>query len=622
MERRDILYHYPEGSDDDAHLFHEGTHFRSHFYLGAHPEGRSVRFVVWAPRANAVHIIGDFNHWEEPGVPMRRIGETGLWLVTIDGVEKYDNYKYRIESPHGEIRYKSDPYAFHAEERPRTASKYYPLKGYKWRDETYMKERKQRNFHEEPMNIYEANVLSWRRHPDDRPYSYDEFAKAMIPYLKKMNYTHIELMPLMEHPFDGSWGYQVTGYYAPTSRYGTPHDFMAMVDAFHRAGIGVILDWVPVHFCKDDFGLARFDGTYLYEAFDQNKAENPDWGTLNFDYAKPEVHSFLISNAIYWLEEYHIDGLRVDAVAYMLYQDYGRRGEAERDEDGVRFVQRLNDTVKDMVPDALMIAEESTAWPRVTGDVKDGGLGFDFKWNMGWMNDILDYMEQDPVYRKGNQNALTFPMVYAYSENYILPFSHDEVVHGKKSMLDKMPGTYEEKFANLRLLYTYTMGMPGKKLLFMGGEFGQFIEWNEWKELDWLLLDYPLHDKLHHFVKDLNKLYLTSPAMYEIDDSFDGFEWIEHENHQESIIAFERIAKDGTVYIFIFNFTPVERKIYPIGVREKGTYRTLLHSDHRRYGGTIPRIKRYKTKDEPIHGREQSIRVDLAGLSGIVLVKA
>ncbi len=622
MERRDILYHYPEGSDDDAHLFHEGTHFRSHFYLGAHPEGRSVRFVVWAPRANAVHIIGDFNHWEEPGVPMRRIGETGLWLVTIDGVEKYDNYKYRIESPHGEIRYKSDPYAFHAEERPRTASKYYPLKGYKWRDETYMKERKQRNFHEEPMNIYEANVLSWRRHPDDRPYSYDEFAKAMIPYLKKMNYTHIELMPLMEHPFDGSWGYQVTGYYAPTSRYGTPHDFMAMVDAFHRAGIGVILDWVPVHFCKDDFGLARFDGTYLYEAFDQNKAENPDWGTLNFDYAKPEVHSFLISNAIYWLEEYHIDGLRVDAVAYMLYQDYGRRGEAERDEDGVRFVQRLNDTVKDMVPDALMIAEESTAWPRVTGDVKDGGLGFDFKWNMGWMNDILDYMEQDPVYRKGNQNALTFPMVYAYSENYILPFSHDEVVHGKKSMLDKMPGTYEEKFANLRLLYTYTMGMPGKKLLFMGGEFGQFIEWNEWKELDWLLLDYPLHDKLHRFVKDLNKLYLTSPAMYEIDDSFDGFEWIEHENHQESIIAFERIAKDGTVYIFIFNFTPVERKIYPIGVREKGTYRTLIHSDHRRYGGTIPRIKRYKTKDEPIHGREQSIRVDLAGLSGIVLVKA
>ncbi|NLY09524.1 MAG: 1,4-alpha-glucan branching protein GlgB [Tissierellia bacterium] len=604
----------------DAHLFHEGTHYRCYSFLGAHKKNKKVQFTVWAPRAKAVYLIGDFTGWKDPGLPMERLDDSGLWRISLEGVKVYDNYKYRIETVHGEIRYKADPFAFHAEERPRTASKFFSIGGYKWNDGKYMRARKKGNPQTSPINIYEANLLSWKKNEDGKPLSYREFAEEMIPYLKKTGYTHIELMPLMEHPFDGSWGYQVTGYYAPTSRYGTPYDFMAMIDSFHQHGIGVILDWVPVHFCKDDFGLARFDGTYLYESLDQQKSDNMDWGTLNFDYLKPEVVSFLISNAIYWLEEYHIDGLRVDAVAYMLYRDYGRRGETEHNKEGISFIKKLNKVVHEQVPDALMIAEESTAWPHVTGSVENEGLGFDFKWNMGWMNDILAYMETDPIYRKYNQKALTFPMVYAYSEKYILPFSHDEVVHGKKSMLDKMPGKYEQKFDNLRLLYTYTMAMPGKKLLFMGGEFGQFIEWNEWKSLDWHLLEYPHHERLFGFVKELNKLYLEQPALYEVDDSFEGFEWIEHENHQESIIAFERIAKNGNRIICLFNFTPVSRTIYPIGVKDKGAYKTLFLSAHRRYGGSIPRVKRYKSVEEEHHGRDYTIRVELPGLSGQLLV--
>lgn len=614
------LDHIKHQQQIDAHLFHEGTHYRAYQFLGAHPEGQAVRFTTWAPRAKEVYLIGDFAGWTDPGLTMTRIEDSGLWTILVENVKPYQNYKYRIVAAHGEIRVKADPFAFHAEERPRTATKYFPIEGYPWKDGAYMDARKNRRMHEEPMNIYEANMLSWKKNEDGKPLSYLEFAKEMVPYLKKMGYTHLELMPIMEHPFDGSWGYQVTGYYAPTSRYGTPRDMMAMVDYFHQHGIGIILDWVPVHFCKDDFGLTRFDGTYLYESLDAGKSENMDWGTLNFDFSKPEVQSFLISNAVFWFDRYHIDGLRVDAVSYMLYKDYSKKGEAETDEDGVAFVKKLNRVVKEMHPDCMMIAEESTAWPQVTAAAEDGGLGFDFKWNMGWRHDILEYMETDPLYRKYNQKALTFPLVYAFSEHYVLPFSHDEVVHGKRSMLDKMQGNYEAKFNNLRLLYGYTMAMPGKKLLFMGSEFGQFIEWNEWKALDWHLLEYPQHEKLSHYVKDLNAVYRTYPALYQLDDSPEGFQWLEHTNHQESILAFARKDREGRAVLCLFNFTPVERLRYPLGVPAPGTYKTLLTSAHRRYGGSLPRVKQYKTIDQPHGDFAQHLRVDLPGLSAVYLV--
>jgi len=466
--------------------------------------------------------------------------------------------------------------------------------------------------------------MSWRKKEGDIQYSYRELARDLVNYVKKMGFTHIELMPITEHPFDGSWGYQTTGYFAPTSRFGTPKDFMYFIDQCHKKGIGVILDWVPLHFCKDDFGLARFDGTYCFESLDRAKAENEQWGTLNFDFTKPEVVSFLISSALYWLDYYHIDGIRVDAVAYMLYYDflgkdiknkYGGRENLE----AIEFLKTLNTIIGQEYPEVMVIAEESTTWPKISYPIEEGGLGFHYKWNMGWMNDTLEYMETDPFFRKGNHHALTFSMVYAFSERFILPLSHDEVVHGKKSLLDKMPGSYEEKFANLRLLYLYMFAHPGKKLLFMGGEFGQFIEWDEWKELDWFLLDYEMHQKLHNYFRDLNMLYQKEDTLFSLDTSYDGFKWIEHTNHEESIIAFERINKKGEKLIAAFNFTPVERKKYPLGVDKPGVYRTIINSDSRRFGGKTARVRSYKAIKEPIHGRDYQIRVDLPPLGGLYL---
>lgn len=619
-------YFYIEDGEMDAYLFHEGTFYESYKFFGAHNIEKdnedAVRFVVWAPRAKEVYLIGDFNDWNESNLPLKRIGNSGIWNICVKNVREFDCYKYRIISQDNEVRIKSDPYAFHAEERPKNASKYYDINGFKWTDDKWVKKKEEA--YNKPISIYEVNFLSWRKKENGDQYSYRELADELVDYVKEMGYTHIEVMPIMEHPFDGSWGYQLTGYFAPTSRFGTPKDFMYFVDKCHKKGIGVILDWVPVHFCKDDFGLARFDGSYCFESSDYIKAENKQWGTLNFDFSKPEVVSFLISNALYWHEYYHIDGLRIDAVAYMLYLDftgndirnkYGGRENLE----AIEFINKLNTTVFKYYPNTLMIAEESTAYPMVSRPVDAGGLGFNFKWNMGWMNDILKYMETDPLYRKDNQKALTFTMTYAFSENYILPLSHDEVVHGKKSLLDKMPGSYDEKFANLRLLYLYMYAHPGKKLLFMGGEFGQFIEWNEWQALDWHLLEYEKHLKIRRFVQELNKLYKKEECLFSQDTSYDGFEWIEHTNHKESIIAFERIGKSGDKLITIFNFTPVERKKYPIGVSEEGLYKTLINSDHKRFGGTTKRVKSYPTSNKTHHGRKYSILVDLPPLGGLFL---
>lgn len=468
-------FYYIKDGDLDAYLFHEGTFYKSYEFLGAHPlDDGFVRFIIWAPRAKSVNLIGDFNNWDNENLPLKRIKNTGLWNICVQGVCEFDNYKYKIISPTDEIRIKADPYAFHAETRPNTASKYYDIRGFEWKDSDYLEKRKSYNTHKNPMSIYEVNLVSWKRKENGDLYSYKELADSLIRYVKKMNFTHIELMPITEHPYDGSWGYQTTGYFAPTSRFGTPKDFMYFIDRCHRAGIGVIMDWVPVHFTKDDHGLARFDGTYLFESSDTKKRENEGWGTLNFDFTKPEVISFLISSAVYFLDYYHIDGIRVDAVAYMLYHDFTGKdiknihGGRENIE-AVEFIKKLNTAIEKYFPSALKIAEESTTWPKISSKVDEGGLGFDYKWNMGWMNDTLEYMETNPLFRKGNQDALTFSIHYAFSENFILPLSHDEVVHGKKSLLDKMPGEYNEKFSNLRLLFLYMYAHPGKKLLFMGG---------------------------------------------------------------------------------------------------------------------------------------------------------
>ncbi|MGO1819209.1 MAG: 1,4-alpha-glucan branching protein GlgB, partial [Senegalia sp. (in: firmicutes)] len=570
-----------------------------------------------------INLIGDFNDWGE-NLSLRRIKNTGLWNICVQGVAEFDNYKYKIISQDDEIRIKSDPYAFHAETRPDTASKYYNIKGFNWKDDEYLEKRKTYNTHENPMSIYEVNLVSWKQHENGDLYSYRELADSLIGYVKKMGFTHIELMPITEHPYDGSWGYQTTGYFAPTSRFGTPKDFMYFVDRCHRAGIGVIIDWVPVHFTKDDHGLARFDGTYLFESSDTVKRENEGWGTLNFDFTKPEIISFLISSAVYFLDYYHIDGIRVDAVAYMLYHDFTGKdikniNGGRENLEAVDFIKKLNTAIDNYYPSVLKIAEESTTWPKISSKVKEGGLGFDYKWNMGWMNDSLDYMETNPLFRKGKHNALTFSIHYAFSENFILPLSHDEVVHGKKSLLDKMPGEYNEKFSNLRLLFLYMYAHPGKKLLFMGAEFGQFIEWNEWKELDWFLLEYESHQKISRFIKDLNKLYKEESAFFDLDSKSEGFKWIEHENSDESIIAFERINKFQEKIIAIFNFTPIERSNYPIGVDKEGVYKTLITSDHNRYGGDTKRIKRYKSIAQPIHDRDFHINVDLPPLGGLIL---
>ena len=605
------------------YLFHQGTNSCAYEYYGAHIQEDGAVFRVWAPNAMSVCLAGSFNDWNGGDLPMTRLPD-GTWERFVPGVQQYDSYKYCITGADGATRMKADPYAFHSETRPANASKVYDLSGFQWTDAKYYRRFSGRSVYESPANIYEMQAGSWRLHDDGAPYSYRDLADALAAYLTEMNYTHVELMPVMEHPFDGSWGYQVTGYFSVTSRFGTPHDFMYFVNKMHEAGIGVILDWVPAHFPKDAHGLYEFDGTRLYEYADDLKCEHKDWGTRIFDYGKNEVVSFLMSSARFWFDKYHVDGLRVDAVASMLYLDYGRRNGEWRPNiyggrenlEAVAFLRTLNESIFRDFPHAMMIAEESTAWPMVTKPPADGGLGFNFKWNMDWMNDMLRYAALDGLSRKYNHDLVTFSLFYAFSENFVLPISHDEVVHGKKSLLDKMPGTYEEKFKGMKAFLGYMYAHPGKKLLFMGQEFGQFIEWDEKKQLDWFLLDYPAHRQLHDFVKDLNGIYKKNSPLWEIDYSWEGFRWLVADDNTNSVVAFERKNKDEECIVCICNFTPVTREGYSIGVDDRAVLTVLLSSDEACYGGEgTHRGKRIYTKKIPMHGKEHSFAIDLPGLS-------
>lgn len=624
MAKLDKDYEFP------LYIFHQGKNYKAYEFFGCHRiKGDTFAFRVWAPHAKQVSVSGDFNGWDNEANVMKEISD-GIYEAKIDNVKIYDCYKYAIETKNGDIIMKADPYACHAETRPGTASKVYELGKYRWSDEKWKQANGNGNILEKPVNIYEIHFGSWKRHEDGEFLSYRQMAEELVPYVKDMGYTHIEMMPIMEYPFDGSWGYQVTGYFAPTSRYGTPDDLMYFVDACHKAGIGVILDWVPAHFPKDAHGLYEFDGECTYEYSDMKKGEHKEWGTRVFDYGKNEVKSFLISSAMYWVDRFHFDGLRVDAVASMLYLDYGREdGQWTPNKNGgrenleaVEFFKDLNCAMFKEHPEVMMIAEESTAWPMITMPTNIGGLGFNFKWNMGWMNDMLRYVSLDPLFRKGNHNCITFSFYYAFSENFILPISHDEVVHGKCSLINKMPGEYEMKFDGLRLFLAYMFAHPGKKLLFMGSEFGQFIEWNYKQGLDWLLLDYDMHKKMLGFTKTLNNLYKDTPALWQIDYSWDGFQWISSEDNANSVIAFRRIDRDGKEIIAIFNFTPNSFDEYRIGVPEEGSYKVILDTSLERFGGsTLEKHPAYKTKKKPMHGFEQSIGLKLSGLSALYLEK-
>ena len=606
------------------YLFHQGNNAKTYEFLGSHPaENGGAVFRVWAPAAASVSLVGDFNSWDKSANPMSKIS-SGVWECTVPVVEKYDSYKFFITTFDGRSFHKADPYAFHAETRPGTASKYYPSLDFKWTDSAWLKKRKERDIYSSPVNIYEVHAGSWQIYDDGNPLSYRELADRLVPYVKEMGYTHIELMPVMEHPFDGSWGYQVTGYFAPTSRYGIPDDFAYFVDKAHSEGIGVILDWVPAHFPKDAFGLYEFDGSKCYEYEDLRKGEHFQWGTRVFDYGKNEVQSFLVSSAVFWIEKYHIDGLRVDAVASMLYLDYGRNDGAwipnsyggRENLEAVAFLRKLNESIFRDYGDVMMIAEESTAWPMVSKPTYDGGLGFNFKWNMGWMNDCLRYFSLDGIFRKFNHDCLTFSFFYAFSENFVLPISHDEVVHGKCSLINKMPGTYEEKFAGVRSFMGYMMSHPGKKLMFMGSEFGQFIEWNYKQQLDWLLLDYEAHRQLKHFTADLNKFYLDNPAFWEDDYSWDGFSWIISDDCDNSVVSYIRRDKSGNEIIVICNFTGVTRTGYRVGVPKAGTYRPVFSSALPEYGGRNESTSAsVRAKKIPMHGYDYSIELEIEGLS-------
>ncbi len=584
----------------NLYLFHEGNLFKSYNMLGAHlrfengQEG--VRFSVWAPRAREVRVSGDFNGWRGSVHPMEKVNHSGVWTLFIPEARQNHAYKYEIVTPHGEILEKADPYAFESEMRPASASRVSSLGGYQWGDNAWIKKRDSQTPHNLPMLIYEVHLGSWKRKKFGAFLTYRELADQLVDYVLSMGYTHIELLPLAEHPYDGSWGYQATGYYAVTSRFGGPHDFMYFVDRCHQAGIGVILDWVPGHFCKDAHGLRQFDGFPLFEPEDARRAENPQWDTLNFDLGRPEVRSFLISNALFWMEVYHVDGLRVDAVASMLYLDFGRGPDqwvpnpfgGRENLEAVSFLKQLNEQVFHHFPGALMIAEESTQWPLVSAPTYHGGLGFNFKWNMGWMNDTLRYMALDPIHRQAHHDWLTFSFWYTLSENFVLPLSHDEVVHCKKSLADKMPGDYWQKFANLRVLYGYMMAHPGKKLLFMGGEIGQFSEWNYDSELDWNVLDYDMHAKLQRYVRELNYFYLEQKALWEMDHCAEGFQWIDPHDIKQSVISFLRRSPSsgGSELIMICNFTPAVHSDYRVGVPGPGSYREVFNSDRDIYGGS------------------------------------
>ncbi len=627
-------YTFPSSMGElDLHLFGEGRLLLAYRTLGAHPmtleNVPGTRFAVWAPNAERVSVVGDFNGWDGRVHPMRVHPSNGAWEIFIPGVGPGAIYKFEIRNRQsGAILVKTDPYGFAFEDRPGTAARICPAETHSWQDGSWLEKRKNRDWLHAAMNIYELHAGSWKTHPDGRLYSYRELSEALIPYILDMGYTHIELMPISEHPLDESWGYQTTGYFGITNRYGSPEDFRAFVESCHLAGIGVILDWVPAHFPKDDYALARFDGTALYEHEDPRLGEHQDWGTYIFNYGRNEVRNFLISNAHYWLSEFHIDGLRVDAVASMLYLDYSRKeGEwlpnkfgGRENLDAIDFLKELNMMVHDEFPGALTLAEESTSWPMVSRPVYLGGLGFSMKWNMGWMNDTLAYMKHDPIHRRYHHNQLTFGQLYSYTENFVLPFSHDEVVHGKKSLLDKMPGDAWQRFANLRLLYAYQMTYPGKKLNFMGNEFAQGREWQVKSQLDWDLLSFPAHQGMQRLVRDLNHLYAGRAALHDLDFSHEGFAWLDCNDADHSVLSYKRTARNGSCLLVILNFTPVPRSHYRIGVPGNGTWREIFNSDSHHYGGTnMGNGEGLQAEEIPWTNQARSISLTVPPLACIVI---
>ena len=623
-------------TDMPLHLFHHGENFKAYELMGAHPavykRKKGFIFRVWAPRVASVSIVGEFNDWNENSHLMQRMIDNETYELFIPDLKPFCTYKYCIKTQDGRVFYKADPYAFHSEtpnETSSKASKLYDLSGFKWSDKAYLDKQRHTNIYKSPVNIYEVNLLSWKRRENGAYYTYRELAKELVEYVAEMGYTHVEFMPVTEHPFDGSWGYQVTGYYSITSRLGTPHDFMYLVDCFHAKGIGVILDWVPAHFPKDEFGLYEFNGDALYEASQWDRKENKGWGTRTFDYGRNEIVSFLISSAICLFDKFHVDGLRVDAVASMLYLDYDKKpGEwvpniygENKNLEAVAFLRRLNEAVFSFFPNALMIAEESTAWPMVTRPTSMGGLGFNFKWNMGWMNDVLSYVHLNPVFRQFHHNKMTFSMMYAFAENYILPISHDEVVHGKGSLIDKMPGDYEEKFSGVRAFLGYMMSHPGKKLHFMGSEIGQFKEWNYKEGIEFFLKEYPKHAKLSRMVKELNEFYKNTSALYEIEDSWKGFEWLAPDDADRNFLSYQRKDEQGNTIVVLLNFSGEDYHNYRLGVAP-GKYQVAFNTDAIRYGGRGMVKKRvYNTIKAFSHGKEHAIEFDLPKLTCVYLKK-
>ena len=621
-------YNIPEGYNIPLHLFHEGNNNKAYEFFGSHFEERNGRrgvvFRVWAPKAAAVSVVGDFNKWDRTVSPMNKLTDGGIWELFIPDLKVYDTYKYSIESSYGQVKLKADPYGYHMETRPNTATKIYDINGYKWGDNKWREKMASKNVYSTPINIYEVHISSWQHKKyEEELFNYMECAKELVPYVKKMGYTHIEIMPIAEFPFDGSWGYQGIGYFAPTSRFGTPHDFMQFVDYCHKNDVGVILDWVPAHFPKDAAGLYEFDGQCCYEYSDPLKNEHRNWGTRVFDWGKPEVQSFLISNATYWFEKYHVDGLRVDAVASMLYLDYDRTEwrpncyGGNENLEAIAFFKKLNSALFKQFPNILMIAEESTAWPMVTKPADIGGLGFNYKWNMGWMNDMLQYMSMNPEWRPDHHNMVTFSFYYAFSENFILPISHDEVVHGKCSILDKMSGPRELRFASFRTFLTYMIAHPGKKLMFMGQEFAQFKEWNYKTGLDWDVLEFPEHKQLWEFEQALNKFYLETSELWEVDSDWSGFKWIVSDDNRNSVVVFKRINAKGEEVIAVCNFQPKNHEVYSFGVPYYGEYEEIFTTEAPEFGGGGVLNGTINSYRKDSHGERFAIDVKIAPMSAM-----